>query len=75
MKVLLSNWITGFFDHQYLKKEWINLWYFYIEIVAKEMINLKLIPLVECGQPSPARPKFLDSSHKCVRIILGMEVD
>ena len=47
----------------------------YVEIFTKDLISLRLMLLVECGQLSPVRPKFLSSCQKCLRIVLGVEGD
>ena len=43
------------------------------KIGTKEMINLSLIILVECGQPCPNMPDFFKSSQSCLWIIWGVE--
>ena len=48
--MLSSNWIAGFFDHQYLQKEFIDFLYFLMR---------NSHPLVGCAQPCWATPKVL----------------
>ena len=59
MKWLFPNWIADFFDNPHLQKELMGLLDFFMEIVIKEIINQKLVPLVWYGQLFLATPKFL----------------
>ena len=57
--MLLSNQIVGFFDHQYLSKEALNVTEFFcIEKVTKDRLLLRVPILVGCSQACPAMPKL-----------------
>ena len=64
--------IEGFFDHQYLEKDSVNvLDFFHRDIVTKTKKLRRVLLLLGFGQPCPAMVKLgvqshIDFSHSCV---------